>query len=49
MEATQVSINGQMDKEVVCVCVCVCVYRCVCTHTHMEYYAGIKKEGNRHL
>ena len=45
MEATQVSINRQMDKEyVVCVCVCVCVH----THTHtntytMEYYSAIKK------
>ena len=35
MEATQVSINRQMDKEDA-----VCIYICVCA---MEYYSALKK------
>lgn len=47
MEVTQVSINGQMDKEARCVCVCV---QCVCAHTQTHrILLKNKKEGNRHL
>ena len=42
-EATHLSINRQMDKNV-CVCVCIHIHICVCIYVCIiEYYSAIKK------